>query len=464
MAAMEPSVEPVVRLGVRADRAALVELLRSRKLNCGVGLDESGSWVVMECAEDVDHAGLAVELSATLRTTVVLRRGYSVRSWRDGAELDPEFTALAEVREDIDDVVAALGLPPWLVDPDTPFLVVTCFQNESPAADDFFGLDGAAWLVPAGEGWTLLVPADPDIELAARRSAGLSTVVSRRVTLTLWRHLDQFGYWMCRRGVVVDSQVWNLPWKLLSDVAEREHGDAAMLARETGQADNTVLVRALLRRVGDPDDLLAELIRLLRLPDAIPELLAGRAAPNELPGARWVEQKSVWRVVFGPSRGTVRAMLIAAVASAAVFALVTLVGVLVLASDGAFVDQQGVTADDVLGTIVPGALTLVTVGIALLCRRWLRNAAPEMVYGRSAPHRRPASRWGVVRLGLIVAVAAAVVLGAVTMLGVLVLVSDGAFVDQAGVTGDDVLGTVVPGTLTAAAAGVVLWCRRRLRG
>jgi hypothetical protein len=109
MADMQSAVgSAVVGLGVRAGRDELLDVLRSRALECAVAPAEPGGWAAVYFAEDVDHARLAGELSAVLKTPVVVcssdEKRASVRVWRGGRQLAGFGTDI-----DADPRVAATG-------------------------------------------------------------------------------------------------------------------------------------------------------------------------------------------------------------------------------------------------------------------------------------------------------------------------------------------------------------------
>jgi hypothetical protein len=242
---------------------------------------------------------------------------------------------------------------------------------------------GTPWLVPAPRGWVLLRPDEPDVPQTLGLAAGLSSYHRKRAALVLWRQHDQCGYWLCQRGGWVDAHGWNSPWEMIGDDPdlaawlEPPHGDAALLADAVGRSGDNMLLRALLRRRGDPRELLAELIRLLGLPDETLPLLEGRPPAHRFPWAQRVERTSFGRVLWSEIRqlppAVLRWTMYCAVVAAAGLGVVTLVGLGVLATNGALVDQAGVATDDIVSTIVFAILFAGCVYVALACRRRLRR-------------------------------------------------------------------------------------------
>jgi hypothetical protein len=202
---------------------------------------------------------------------------------------------------------------------------------------------------------------------------------------------DGCGYSLWHKGHAIDLHGWNSTWEKLPGTAvDDQRGDAAILAKATGQPDQTVLLRALLRRRAEPAELLDEFTRLTRLPTECVQLLLGGTAPGRLPGARLVERTSARRAVMThamaprladspkPRRPLLNWTVFAlSVAVALSCGLMTVMGIAVLATNGAVAEQHGRTAEDWWQTALAAALTAAGVWSAIARLHSLRRPKPS---------------------------------------------------------------------------------------
>jgi hypothetical protein len=426
------------RLGVQAPRDELREWLRSRAVTGAVGPTEPGGWVAVWLAPDTDPDPLAGELSTAFGSPIAItdvdadEDWATLRVWRDGREIaahqwepgvsdprdtgavaqlfvtalgrsavEPELAELAELlRVDGDgsdgparlrSVIELLGLPAWLVDAQ-PESMIVLYRGERREARLAASVAGPAWLASFESGWHVLVAAtDGDFSQSLVLAASLSNVYRQGTTLTVWRSGGQCGYVLWQRGDAADTHLWSQPWEVIGDTdamrLEYPHGDATLLATATGHPDDHVLLRALLRRRGEPDELLTELAQLLSLPAEALRVLDGRSKPDQLPGAEHVERAPMMRAGWaeirrqaaGDSgktlRGVVTFWMYTFTALAAFCALIMAFALTMLAINGAFADHEDITDRDIFDTIRVAVLTVAVTGFALTCRWWLRRNA-----------------------------------------------------------------------------------------
>jgi hypothetical protein len=425
------------RLAVRSDRDRLLAVLRSGSIPCAVGPSEHDNWVVIRLPAGADPDPVARQAMAMVDSPVLALRvpldaeRLGVRLWREGEQLvhhdwperalevgelaadatqaaarrlshalhrpnaEAELAELLGEDADLDldarvkALIALLDLPTRLTDT-APAHVVVLHQGERVVARLAASIAGPAWLVPCDRGWTVLVPAEGGAERAFELSAGLSSAGGRRApVLLLWRDQAECGYQVWRRGSPLDVHVWNSPWEVLADddkTAEElaaPQGDAAVIARVVGRPEAEVDLRALLRRGGDPDDVLTDLVELLDLPEEGLALLDGRSAPDQLPHSERLEATSPARAAWAQSRQPFgqdapkalrlveRVWAWGTLAAALVCAAMTALGVAALATDGGAVDQVGTSGEDWSATLLFGVLTGVLgwLGVSRLRRR-----------------------------------------------------------------------------------------------
>lgn len=405
-----------VRLALRADRAELIGHLRSSGIECRVGPSERDDWVVVMLDDAADPAPLARELCATISpvvlTTVIDTTGrrLELRAWRrhlpqpvhDLHEIasaigvpaasvpavdDPdEPGALAADR--LERIAARLRLPRRLVDPVTTSALVV-HRGRLQDAHMVAALAGPAWVASAS-GWRVLVPTEPPgptgrmSATASGLAAGLSTGKRQPTTVLLWREgHDGCGYLLWRKGRPVDGHQWNSPWQPIPERGpDDEHGDVDLLVRAAGKPEHTVLLRALLRRAGGPTELFEEFADLTGIPGEAFDVLLGRRSAGRLPAAELVERRSFGSVLGSSFRSPLSGaaatpVAIGAAVAALVFTVLAVVGVAVVASNGAFVDQHGRTSGDWLFAMFSTVMAIGTTWLAVSRARAVNRPAHE---------------------------------------------------------------------------------------
>jgi hypothetical protein len=215
-------------------------------------------------------------------------------------------------------VVGALGLPPYLADPDllgTPgderevLLVRAELADVRVAAS---AMQVPLVTAPLADGWRLVTACDPGDQVLPAL-AGLAA--GRRMGLLLWRQGRVAGFVAARRRRVAEAHAWNTVWQVAGvdergrppEVVEevREFlasptADAPTTARLLGIDESRVVqLRALLRRRGPIESVLDEFAGLAQLPEPVLNLLAGTLSPSDLPGAEPVEPtraaQAIWQ-------------------------------------------------------------------------------------------------------------------------------------------------------------------------
>lgn len=145
----------------------------------------------------------------------------------------------------------------------------------------------------------------------------------------LWQRGEDAGYALLIGRRTVSEHAWTT----VPDSA----GDAAALAHWADRPDLEVPLRALLRR-HDPE-VIPDLVAILDLPPAVPDVLAGRTELAALPGVRWREKESAWSLATTEQREKVanqaswvhRTWLTVAVLAAGLGAVLAVVEVAALA-------------------------------------------------------------------------------------------------------------------------------------
>jgi hypothetical protein len=414
------------RLALRAERAELIHLLRSKDVGCSVGPAEPGGWVVVAMDPGTDPGPLAAKLSRSvypLILTTAVDTGkdrLKLRIWQHGssaAEFDwrrgsGEWQGLYAIATAIDTspselpaepgggtagellerIVEQLHLPSSLTDrPPESALVL----HRGELADVYFmaAVAGPTWLMATGSGWCVLVPADdPDVRQPASvravgLAAGLSSFSRQLGTIVIWHgNQNGCGYSLWHKGHAIDFHNWNSMWEgLPGGGVDDQNGNAAILAQAAEQPDHTVPLRALLRRTADPAELLGDFTSLTRIPTECAQLLLKQTTPDRLPGAQLVERTSPGRVaddyaMTPPLADSLKRrplswiMFALSIAAALFCGMLTLIGIAVLVTNGAFVEQPGRTAGDWWRTAVTAAVTAVATWSAVMISRRNRRA------------------------------------------------------------------------------------------
>ncbi|WP_418274931.1 hypothetical protein ACNHYB_08585 [Isoptericola jiangsuensis] len=215
-------------------------------------------------------------------------------------------------------------------------------------------------ITPVGERWTVLDAGDPGVQQVV--TLATAAAGSRRaVVLQLWRGDGAAaGFELVHRDHVIAQGSWDDGWRRSADEDwPARDAVAEVLARRVGGEVDLPALRALLRartRTGDP---LARLVEVLGIPAATLDVLDGTStAPAEV-----AEPAGPWRVLWDESRRGAdsglpigpRWVQLTVAALAGLVSLVLLVlGVGVVATDGALLDHAGVTASDWLILPVAG--------------------------------------------------------------------------------------------------------------
>lgn len=428
------------RLALRTERAELIQLLRSRAVGCSVGPAEAGGWVVVAMEPGTKPDPLAAELSKSVSPLIVTtavnpgKDRLELRAWKDGspaaeftwrrggkrspsmqgiataigalptglpvepAELPPGRGEVSAV-ELLERIVDRLRLPPTLVDR-LPDKALVLYRGALTEAHFIAAVAGPTWLMATESGWQVLVPAeDPEVQhhssaRAAGLAAGLSSFSRRLGTVLIWHDgRNGCGYSLWHKGHAVDLHCWNSPWESLPGTGvDDQLGDAAALAQAIGQPDQAVLLRALLRRRAEPAELLGEFTSIARVPTEYGQLLTGQVTPGHLADAALIERTSAGRAVITHAKTPLLTdsskwghpllnwtILALSVAAALICGLLTFIGIAVLATNGAFLDESGRTADDWWQTAVAAALTAVATWSAIARLHSLRRPRPSKV-------------------------------------------------------------------------------------
>jgi hypothetical protein len=226
--------------------------------------------------------------------------------------------------------------------------------------------DSPVEVTHVGDGWTVLgtdhAGVQQIVSLAVAAAAG-----RRDVVLHLWRgDGPAAGFELVHREHVVAHGSWDDGWRRVVD-EDWQHRDAAaeVLARRVGGEIDMPALRSLLRARTRSSDPLARLVDLLGAPTAVLDVLDGTPSA---PQAEQAEPAGWWRALReessreadGPFAGRPRWLQLMATAVSGLLSVGVLIfGVAVVVTDGALLDQPGVTLADWL--ILPVAV----VGIGL---------------------------------------------------------------------------------------------------
>lgn len=212
-------------------------------------------------------------------------------------------------------------------------------------------------------GWSVIRPLDaPHLHatVALTLAAGSDT---RHPALSLWRGPGtSSGFLLALDTDTVSTVTWNTQWRDLDNEGwERRDAVASALAQHLGSGDDELTeLRTLVRARTWHGDPLARLAFLLGLPSAILALLDEH---DDAPRLDLVKPASTWRVVWEAAMEiqrepwiTARWLQLTIAVAAIVIGLVGLaaagMGYAVIATDGAFVEQDGVDAGDWLFTVM----------------------------------------------------------------------------------------------------------------
>ncbi|PPK94280.1 hypothetical protein CLV92_108183 [Kineococcus xinjiangensis] len=411
-----------VRLVVRAARADVVALLHSEGRAALVGPDGDGS-VVVRLPRAADGEELSLRWSAVLAAPVlcvvirdgllslsVCRAGGRTASYDEGDDGDgggalasvadelarafgtgEEAAALHEALAELDgyDLRVALTeeLPlPRLLHEELPTHSVVV-SRASPSAARFAARHvGSTWTADLGGGWTALVrEGATSSELVALARAASALGGRGTVAVLLWQDGPECGYQLWRRGRAEDTHVWNSPWEWTGpgdppEAALPPTGDATALAEAAGAPDASLL-RALLRRSGPPEQLLAELAELLGIPAGALQALHDPRSAAALHRAELHERTGTWRAAWEASRVPAeeeprwlrrlwRAQAVVNLVVTVVLGALAALWVGVVATDGALVDEPAATTEDWLFLVFCAAMAVLSGWLGV--RRWRR--------------------------------------------------------------------------------------------
>ena len=380
----------------RAPHDALVSVLRDAEAGA-VGPTAASGWTVA-WAPDVRPAlalgdVVAIDDDDPAVTLHVAVAG-EIRTWAWNLELDdpppaeardaaralcqafdrPEQMAtLAALLEGIgysDDVIASLEAVLDLPDMEepNPLRAVTVQRGDQPAACVAARVAaremGPTALTTLGGEWTLVRSTDgPAAQRILASALAEGSSPRRSAVLHLWRGSEGSAGFALLRGFDVEATAqWNADWEHL-DHARWQQRDAfaAALARHLGgeNVDLTAL-RALLQARTWSGDPLAELVMLLGVPPAI---LAVLDEHDNAPALEPVRPASLGRIVWEAARDTEsepwirpRWLQLTLAGLAIPIAVVALgfaaIGWAAIATDGTFVDQNGMSASDVASTVL----------------------------------------------------------------------------------------------------------------
>lgn len=249
------------------------------------------------------------------------------------------------------DVERLLELPPLEPPPpDRSVVVTTC----DPSLVRLLARTQGPLRVVPRDGWTLVAPTDEGADLTGTAWA-LQDVAGRRgLTILMWRRGQHQGF-RITGGRREASWDWNDPWRsvgLADEDATAVVEAVRALAPRFRSGDDALRLGALLHRPG-PDPLL-ELARLLDLPPVVAQALSQES---------WLPLDGEERLEPAPvTSGLVEAMLeayrhprplrrslrfayglfaVGTLAATGLTALLAVVSIVVLATDGSFVDQAG---------------------------------------------------------------------------------------------------------------------------
>lgn len=342
-------------------------------------LDESAHGWELRLVSDTHHHH--VTAGAEPDDVVAIAAAMVATFGPPGAQQDV-VDLLSDESSDVDDVVAGFSstlLWPALQEP-APERAVVLHRGDLTSVRMAASIAGPALLLDVGDGWALATMAGDASGPYTALAAAISAADGRRaVTLALWRDGDASGYEVWRRGRPDSAWDWGSAWRFLPERGTDEQAHAvSSLTRALRQDIDAPLARALLRRTA-PDEPLTELVDLLALPRLSLRLLADDVSAAALPAAERVERTTAPRgwltAVRSPGQWEERpaarrlfaAMAVGTGLAAVVCAAMLVLGIAVLASDGA-VHAPTATGEDRAAVALFGVLTLILVPLAV--RRW----------------------------------------------------------------------------------------------
>lgn len=223
---------------------------------------------------------------------------------------------------------------------------------------------GATGLALLSDGWSAMrAHGGPGAQARLTMAVAAASPRRRSTVLALWRgDGDAAGFKLWRGTDLVSKGRWNTGWHYLEDDdRQAQDADAQAFAEQAGDREiDMASLRALLRARTRSSDPLAELTALLGVPAEALDVLDERA---DAPPLELLEPAGLVRLVWEEVKDTeagpwisARWLQITIAVLATVIAVgaagAAAVGYAVLATDGAFVDQTGVSAGDWVFTVV----------------------------------------------------------------------------------------------------------------
>jgi hypothetical protein len=274
------------------------------------------------------------------------------RIWKNscGGPFDPE--------ELVDSLDSLLDLPE-LYEP-TPAVAVVAYRGAHKIARFAASLAGPALVCARPDGWTILQASGEDESRSIQLAAELSGAAGRRdLVLLVWRDGTSSGWSLWRRGEPVADWTWNARWRFVeSDPWSAEAQTVRRLMKPLGHPVDENSLRALLRSRRADHDPLAEFVALLSLPMDLLVSLDNPERFRESPGIERIAKTSVRQAVFQGARGGFdadspprwralsTAYTIGTAVAAGVCVAMAMLGIAVLVTDSAVVDQSGLSRDD----------------------------------------------------------------------------------------------------------------------
>lgn len=270
----------------------------------------------------------------------------------------------------------------------TPEVAVVTYRGAHKIARFAATIVGPALVRSVADGWSILLATGEDEDRSSQLAAGVSGAAGRNdPVFLLWRDGATSGWSLWKRGFQVADGSWNARWRFVDpDPTGAEEQTVRCLVKAISQPIDETLLRALLRRKRSDRDPLAELVALLGLPMDLLAALDDLKRFAERAGVEDITKTSVSRAVLKGARGgfdadtpakwpflsTVYAL--ATVVAAVVCVAMTTLGISVLATNGAVVEQVGTSHEDWVSVAVFGALSLILIPAGVLRIRRARRS------------------------------------------------------------------------------------------
>jgi hypothetical protein len=257
-----------------------------------------------------------------------------------------------------------------------PHRSAVAHRGDPQAAQMAGRIAGPSYLTRIDPDWTVLSKADhPADYFPLATAAAVAGAKRRSVVLALWRGSgDAAGFSLFHGRDIVAGAIWNTGWRYIESGTEQADEAARILVDQIADGEaNIVALRSLLRVAVRHSDPLVELTSLLNIPS---EILAVLDAPAPLAStqrlARLSPVRTWWEIAKAaaakePSTPRwLRALWAGATVLVAIVCLgMTALGIAVVATDGAVVDDQSATARDWVFIPVFALLTLLLTVIAI---------------------------------------------------------------------------------------------------